>query len=158
MGYSNWNFVEFSKAMCDQCAWGSDDEVEFKYYDKVQNRFVKVTTVSDLFVMFARNYEARSIILQNDVVIKTRAHSNCNRSQFSSTPSEHVASSQPSSSQSNTYSLVAVVEEDGAPDEFISCDNDERLYPYQVMKFLLNLMRLMMKRRRRTMTWVWVDM
>jgi hypothetical protein len=63
------------------------------------------------------------------VFIKTRTHSNCNRSQSSSTPSEHVASSQPSSSQSNTCRLVAVVVEDGAPDEFVSCDNDERLYP-----------------------------
>jgi hypothetical protein len=40
-----------------------------------------------------------------------------------------VASSQPSSSQSNTSRLIAVVVEDGAPDEFVSCDNDERLYP-----------------------------
>jgi hypothetical protein len=40
-----------------------------------------------------------------------------------------VASSQPSSNQSNTCRLVAIVEEDGAPDEPISCDNDERLYP-----------------------------
>jgi hypothetical protein len=79
--------------------------------------------------MFARNCEVRSVILQNDVVIKSMAHSNCNRSQSSSTPSEHVASSQPSSNQRNTYRLVAVVEEDGAPDEFISCDNDEMLYP-----------------------------
>jgi hypothetical protein len=35
INYSNWNFLEFSKAMCDQYAWGSDDEVEFKYYGKV---------------------------------------------------------------------------------------------------------------------------
>jgi hypothetical protein len=129
IGYSNWNFVEFSKAMCGKYAWGSDDEVEFKYYDQVQNRFVKVTTNLDSSIMFARNCEARLVILQNDVVIKTRAHSNCNRSQFNSTPSEHVASSQPSSSQSNTCRLAVVVEEDGTPDEFISCDNDERLYP-----------------------------
>jgi hypothetical protein len=115
ISYSNWTLMQFSNAMCDQYAWGSDGEVEFKYYGKVQNRFVKVTT--------------DSVILQNDVVIKTRVQSNCNRSQSSSTPSEHVASSQPSSSQSNTYRLVTVVEEDGAPDEFISCDNDERLYP-----------------------------
>jgi hypothetical protein len=63
------------------------------------------------------------------VVIKTRTHSNCNRSQSSSTPSEHVASSQSSSSQSNTCRLVAIVVKDGAPDEFVSCNNDEWLYP-----------------------------
>jgi hypothetical protein len=42
-----------------------------------------------------------------------------------------VASSQPSSSQSNTYTLVVVVVEDRALDEFVSCDKDEdeRLYP-----------------------------
>jgi hypothetical protein len=78
--------------------------------------------------MFAKNIEAKSVILQYDVVIKIRTHSNCNRSQSNSTPSEHVASSQPSSRQSNTYRLVVVVVEDGAPDEFVSCDNDKRLY------------------------------
>jgi hypothetical protein len=129
IGYSNWILMQFSKAMCDQNAWGSDDEVEFKYYDKVQNRFVKVTTDSDLSVMFARNIEAKSVILQNDVVIKTRAHSNCNRSESNSTPSEHVASSQPSSNQNNTCRLVVLAVEDGAPDEFFSCDNDEWMYP-----------------------------
>jgi hypothetical protein len=153
--------------MCDQYAWGSNDEVEFKYYDKVQNRFVQVTIDLDLSVMFATNNEPKSVILQNDVVIKTMTHSNCNRSQSSSTPSEHVASSQHSFSQRNNWRLVYVVVEDGAPDEFVSCDNDERLYPDLVgrsniepsdERFWLNLMRPMMRRRRRTMTWVCVDM
>jgi hypothetical protein len=63
--------------------------------------------------------------------------------------------------------LVYVVVEDRAPDEFVSCDNDERLYPDLVgrsniepsdERFWLNLMRPMMRRRRRTMTWVCVDM
>jgi hypothetical protein len=93
--------MQFSKAMCDQYAWGSNDEVEFKYYDKVQNRFVQVTIDLDLSVMFATNNEPKSVILQNDVVIKTMTHSNCNRIQSSSTPSEHVASSQHSFSQRN---------------------------------------------------------
>jgi hypothetical protein len=39
-----------------------------------------------------------------------------------------VASSQPSSSQSDTCRFLVIVVEDGAPDEFVSCDNDERLY------------------------------
>jgi hypothetical protein len=156
--------MQFSKAMCDQYAWGSDDEVEFKYYDKVQNRFVQATTDSDLSIMFAKNIEAKSVILQNDVIIRTRTHSNCNRSQSSSTPSEHVASSQPSSSQSNTCRLVVVVVEDGAPDEFVSCDNDERLYPDLVGRSNIEPSDEILAQfdetadRRRTMTWVWVDM
>jgi hypothetical protein len=145
VGYSNWTLKQFSKAMCDQYAWGSDDDMEFKYFDKVENSFVQVTTDSDLSLMFAKNIEARSVIVQNDVVIRTRAHSNsdhpgtsspavqsqasCNKSQPSRTPSEHVPSSQPSSSQSNPSRLLDVVVEDGLPDELVSCDNDERLYP-----------------------------
>jgi hypothetical protein len=93
--------------------------VEFKYYEKVQNRFVQVTTDSDLSFIFAKNIEAKSFILQNDMVIKTRTYSNCNRSQSCSTSSEHVASSQPSSSQSNTYRLATVVVEDEAPDKIL---------------------------------------
>jgi hypothetical protein len=72
--------MQFSNVMCDQYAWGSDDDVEFKYYDQVQNKFVQVTTDSDLSVMFAKNIEAKSVIMQNDVVIKSMTHSNCNRS------------------------------------------------------------------------------
>jgi hypothetical protein len=40
-----------------------------------------------------------------------------------------VASSQPSSSKSNSSRVIAVVVEDGVPDEFVPCYNDERLYP-----------------------------
>jgi hypothetical protein len=40
-----------------------------------------------------------------------------------------VANSQPSSSQSNPSRVIVVVVEDGIPDEFVPCDNDERLYP-----------------------------
>jgi hypothetical protein len=36
IGYSNWTLMHFSKAMCDQYAWGSDDEVKFKYYDRLR--------------------------------------------------------------------------------------------------------------------------
>jgi hypothetical protein len=57
ISYSNWTLVQFSKAMCD----------------KVQTIFIKVTTNSDLSIMFARNTEAKSVILQNDVIIKIRA-------------------------------------------------------------------------------------
>jgi hypothetical protein len=32
--------MQFSKAMCDQYAWGSDDEVEFKLRNQVVNSLV----------------------------------------------------------------------------------------------------------------------
>jgi hypothetical protein len=71
--------------------------VEFKYYDHVENKFVQVASDSDLSAMFAKNVEAKLVTMQIDVVIKTRAHSDGNKSQASSTLSGHVASSQPSS-------------------------------------------------------------
>jgi hypothetical protein len=79
-GYSYWTFMEFSNAMCDQNAWGSDDDVEFKYYDHVKNNFVQVASDSDLSAMFSKNVEAKLVIVQIDVVIKTREHSHGNKS------------------------------------------------------------------------------
>jgi hypothetical protein len=61
--------MKFSNAMCDQHAWGSDDDVEFKYYDHVENKFVQVASDSDLFAMFAKNVESKLATVRIDVVI-----------------------------------------------------------------------------------------
>jgi hypothetical protein len=53
--------MKFSNAMCDQHAWGSDDDVEFKYYDHVENKFVQVASDSDLSAMFAKNVESKLV-------------------------------------------------------------------------------------------------
>ena len=138
VGYSYWTFEKLCKAFCDEYAWGSDDDVEIQYYDKVENKFVQVSSDAELTLMFVKNMEDRSIILQNEVVIRTRAQCNpnhpvtantsvqsqasCNKSQPSSTTSEHVRS------QASDSTVQDVIVEESLPDQFVSCDNDERLY------------------------------
>ena len=72
-----WTFKQFSKAICDRHAWNVDDAVQFSYSDKDENIFVKVANDVDLSLMFAKYIEERSVIVQNDVVIRARATSEC---------------------------------------------------------------------------------
>jgi hypothetical protein len=45
--------------------------------DKDENIFVKVANDVDLSLMFAKYIEERSVIVQNDVVIRAKATSEC---------------------------------------------------------------------------------
>ena len=115
-----WTFKQFSKAICDRHAWNVDDAVQFSYSDKDENIFVKVANDVDLSLMFAKYIEERSVIVQNDVVIRARATSECPKT------SNQAICSQPCSSKSRQ--ILAL--DDDEHDEIVLYDNeDERLYP-----------------------------
>jgi len=114
-----WTFKQFSKAICDRHAWNVDDAVQFSYSDKDENIFVKVANDVDLSLMFAKYIEERSVIVQNDVVIRARATSECPET------SNQAICSQPCSSKSRQ--ILAL--DDDEHDEIVLYDNEgERLY------------------------------
>ena len=69
-----WTLEQFSKAICDQHAWNVDDEVQFSYFDKFENKSMKIKSDLDLSLMFAMHLGERSVVVQNDVVIGGRAN------------------------------------------------------------------------------------
>jgi len=106
-----WTLEQFSKAICDQHAWNVDDEVQFSYFDKFENKSMKIKSDLDLSLMFAMHLGERSVVVQNDVVIGGRANQSIR--------------SQPSCSQSHP---VLTLDYD-VPDEVVYDNEDERLYP-----------------------------
>jgi hypothetical protein len=100
-----WTLEQFSKAICDQQAWNVDDEVHFSYFDKFENKIVKIYSDLDLSLMFAMHIGERSVVIENDVVIGARDN--------------QAIHSQPSYSQKHPMF-----------DYHVFNDNeDERLYP-----------------------------
>ena len=54
-----WSLKQFSKAICDRHAWDVDDEVQFSYFDKAENEFVKVNMLSTLLQSKSSNCSTR---------------------------------------------------------------------------------------------------
>jgi hypothetical protein len=100
-----WTLEQFSKAICDQQAWNVDDEVQFSYFDKFENKIVKINSDLDLSLMFAMHIGERSVVIENDVVIGARDN--------------QAIHSQPSYSQKHPMFDYDVVND----------NEDERLYP-----------------------------
>jgi hypothetical protein len=69
-----WTLEQFSKAICDRYAWNVDDEVQFSYFDKFENKSMKIKSDLDLSLMFSMHLGERSVVVQNDVVIGGRAN------------------------------------------------------------------------------------
>jgi hypothetical protein len=106
-----WTLEQFSKPICDRYSWNVDDEVQFSYFDKFENKSMKIKSDLDLSLMFAMHLGERSIVVQNYVVIGGRANQSIR--------------SQPSCSRSR---LVLTLDYD-VPDEVVYDNEDERLYP-----------------------------
>jgi hypothetical protein len=105
-----WTSEQFSKAIYDQHAWNVDDEVQFSYFDKFENKSVKIESDLDLSLMFAIHLGERSVVVQNDVVIGARANQEIR--------------SQPSCRQS--HPMLAL--DYDVPDNVVYDNEDERLY------------------------------
>jgi hypothetical protein len=102
---------QFSKAICDRQAWNVDDEVQFSYNDKFENKFIKIKSDLDLSLMFTMHIGERSVVIQNNVVIRARAN--------------QTIHSQSSYSQKH---LMLAFDYD-VPHDVVNGNEDERLYP-----------------------------
>jgi hypothetical protein len=57
-----WTLEQFRKAICDRYSWNVDDEVQFSYFDKFENKSMKIKSDLDLSLMFAMYLGERYIV------------------------------------------------------------------------------------------------
>jgi hypothetical protein len=137
------SFKDLCKSLCSDYPLSQADDVELKYFDSSEQKFVPLTCDEHVEILFAMNAPSRFRKIQIDVLQppknlekgKGAAPDNSANSERPRTP-RRSGPATPTGSEIQASAAVDV-EDDAQPDEVVpqNDDEDERMYPELVDEF-----------------------